>query len=455
MKSIGARLTLFYACATTATAALLFLAGFLLLETRLIRGLDQLNATEFRQLQVRLGSDYASLTPKIINERIRESADATSALFFINVDEPRTGMVFYSHNLNNRSIPDVKGKHIYNAEMPVIGEVRVGEFVMAPFDVSIATPMAQVRDSMHSYIEVCAGLLLLMLFISAAIGLGMSRVVLQPLNFIRETANRINSDNLSERIPTLTHQDELADLTQLLNQMFARLESSFNQIKRFAADASHELKTPLSLIRLHAEKLLDDTALSGASMDAVVVQLEELARLNQIIDEMLFLSRADAQAIKLDLVNHDACNLLSGFEQDAIALAEHEDQRKFLLSLEGNGLVAVDERWLRQVWLNLLSNALNASPPHGHVTMRSRFSGGRWLVTIEDEGEGLADEQLDQIFNRFTQFGSPEHRARGSGLGLAISRSIVALHGGQISAHNRADRAGLSVTVSLPVREQL
>lgn len=452
MKSIGARLTLLYAGAATATAALLFIAGYLLLESRLIRGLDQLNATEFQQLRVRLGADYASLTPKVINERIRDSSDAASALFFINVDEPRTGMVFYSRNLNHRSIPDVKGKHIYNAEMSSIGEVRVGEYVMPPFDITIATPMTQVRDSMRSYIEVCAGLSLLMLFLSAAIGLGMSRVVLRPLNFIRETATRINSDNLSERIPEPTHQDELADLTQLLNQMFARLENSFNQIKRFAADASHELKTPLSLIRLHAEKLLEDHALSGASMDAIVVQLEELARLNQIIDEMLFLSRADAQVMKLNLVPRDPTELLKSFELDAIVLAEHEEERHFELTIATTGIAAFEERWLRQVWLNLLTNALNASPPRGTVTMRSYFGEGKWLVTVEDEGPGLPDAQLDQIFNRFTQFGSPEHRARGSGLGLAISRSIVALHGGQISAHNRTDRSGLSVTVSLPAQ---
>ena len=453
MKSIGARLTVLYAGAATATAALLFIAGYLLLETRLIRGLDDLNAAEFRQVQVRLGSDYARLTPKVINERIRNSADAASALFFINVDEPKTGMVFYSRNLNHRSIPDVKGQHIYDAAILGIGEIRVGEFVMPPFDVSIATPLAQVRDNMQSYMEVSAGLLLLMLFLSAAIGFWMSRIVLRPLNFIRETANRISSDNLSERIPEPTHQDELADLTRLLNQMFARLEESFAQIKRFAADASHELKTPLSLIRLHAEKLIEDGTLPAASMDAVVVQLEEVARLNQIIDEMLFLSRADAQAIKLNLVYCDPTELLHSFELDGVALAEHEGDRRFALITEGCGEVAIEARWLRQVWLNLLTNALRVSPPQGLVTMRSQFASGEWRVIIEDEGPGLPPDEVARIFDRFTQFGSPEHRARGSGLGLAISRSIVALHGGAIRALNRDDRSGLSVRVTLPARQ--
>ncbi|MDE2043226.1 MAG: HAMP domain-containing protein, partial [Alphaproteobacteria bacterium] len=439
-----------YALATTTTAALLFFAGYVLLERQLMRGLDQLITSEFSQLQVRLGPDYATLTPAVLDERIHQTADAAPALFFINVDEPRSGMVFFSRNLNHRTIPDIPGTHLYNANMRGIGDVRVEEFILSPFDVTIATPMQQVRATMRSYIEICAGLLLLMLLLSAAIGLGMSRIVLRPLNFIRETAKRISSDNLGERIPMPQHQDELADLTRLLNQMFDRLEYSFNQIKRFAADASHELKTPLSLIRLHAEKLLDDKALSGASMDALVVQLEELARLNQIIDEMLFLSRADAQAIQLNLIKKDPADFIKNFAQDAQVLAEHEGERHFKLVLEGDGSAAYEERWLRQVWLNLLTNALNASPEGGLITMHSRLGHGSWLVVFEDEGPGLPEDQLEQIFNRFTQFGSNEHRARGSGLGLAIARSIVALHGGEIFARNRKDRSGLSVTIMLP-----
>jgi two-component system heavy metal sensor histidine kinase CusS len=359
-------------------------------------------------------------------------------------------MVFYSSNLHNRPIPDVVGQHVYDAVLPGIGNVRVGEFIMGPFDVSIATPMTQVREGMRDYVEVCAALLLAMLIASVGIGFGLSRVILKPLNFIRDTANRIRSDNLSERIPVPTHHDELTDLTQLLNQMFDRLEDSFTQIKRFSADASHELKTPLSLIRLHAEKMLEDQSLPGSSVDAVLVQLEELARLNQIIDEMLFLSRADAHAIKLSLSAASPEKFLRGFEQDALVLAEHNGQA-FRLITYGHGTVLYEERWLRQVWLNLLTNAFNATPRNGLIAMTSSFCDTTWMVAIEDEGAGLPEIELAQVFERFTQFGSAEHRAKGSGLGLAISRSIVVLHGGTIQAANRADRSGLRVTVSLPV----
>ena len=447
MKSIGARLTFYYALATTLSAALLFVAGYLLLESRLVKGLDDLNRTAFSELRLRMGSDFRSLSPKVINERIRETADASSALFFINVDVPKSGMVFYSHNLDGKAIPDIKGLHQYSVSMDGPGEVRVGEFIMPPFDVTIATPMAQARETMDSYVAVCAGLLAIMLLLSAAVGFGLSRVILRPLNFIRETAARIGSDNLGERIPVPAQRDEMSDLAILLNQMFDRLEKSFEQIKRFSAEASHELKTPLSLIRLHAERLLENGDLDSAATEAVIVQLDEVARLNNIIEEMLFLSRAEAKAIPLDLKSHDPAPMLRSFEQDAAVLAEHQG-KNFCLSHDGVGELAFEERWLRQVWLNLLSNALNASPPGSTVWMRSTFTRTHWQVSVEDEGSGLNAQQIAHMFDRFRQF---EKDAReGSGLGLAIARSIVELHAGTISAQNRPGCVGLSVTVAIP-----
>ncbi|MEO6248722.1 MAG: ATP-binding protein [Sphingomicrobium sp.] len=448
MRTIGTRLTTYYAVAATVSAALLFLAGYLLLEDRLIHGLDQLNRAEYQQLRTRLGADYATLGPAVIDQRIHETAEAGSALFFINVDEPNSGMIFYSLNLHRQAIPDVKGSQTYLATMPRIGELRVSEFVMKPFDVTIATPTAQVREGMRSYVVVCALLLLVMLLVSVLLGRRLSKVILKPLNFIRETASRIGSDNLSERIPVADHDDELSDLALLLNRMFDRLEVAFEQIKRFSADASHELKTPLSLIRLHAEKLLNDGTLTPAAIDAVVVQLGEVARLNQIIEEMLFLSRAEAGAVQLQLVAQDPSAMLASFEQDAIALAEHRGCR-FAMMSSGTGTVSFDERLLRQLWLNLLTNALNVSPPGGLVAMSSRLEDRAWTVEICDDGPGLEPHQLNQMFDRFKQFGTHSANEQGTGLGLAICRSIVDLHGGRIAVSRRSDGLGLRVAVTL------
>jgi two-component system heavy metal sensor histidine kinase CusS len=137
-----------------------------------------------------------------------------------------------------------------------------------------------------------------MVAVSVAIGFGLSRLALRPVRLIRETARRIGSDNLSERIAVANVRDEISDLAQLLNLMFDRLEKSFQQIRRFTAEASHELKTPLSLIRLQAEKLLVQGRLDADDEESVHMQLEEVSRLSQIIEELLFLSRAEACDIK-------------------------------------------------------------------------------------------------------------------------------------------------------------
>ncbi|MDB5445314.1 MAG: cusS [Phenylobacterium sp.] len=449
MRSIGARLTFWYALSATVTMAILFLAGYQLLETRLIHGLDQLNEAEFRQLQARLGPDYKNLDSRVMDERIRNTSESGSVLFYIAIDQPKADIKFKSHNLNGRDIPDVKGKRAYSAAVPAIGDLRIDEFLLPPFDVTIATSARSVHDGMREYLKVSLSLLFAMLVASLGIGLGLSRLLLRPMRGIRETANRIGSDNLSERIPVADVQDELTELAKLLNQMFGRLESAFDQIRRFSDEASHELKTPLSLIRLHAEKMLGDRDLPPAHAEALLVQIEELARLNQIIDEMLFLSRAEAKAIAFDLRPHDPVRFLDNFAQDAQALAEHTG-RRFEWSHAGAGRVAFEDKWLRQVLLNVLTNALNVSPPGGLIRLTSSLAAEVWRVSIEDEGPGLSAEQRARIFERFVRFNTPASGDRGSGLGLTISKSIIDLHGGRIHAEAATGPHGLKLVFEIP-----
>jgi two-component system heavy metal sensor histidine kinase CusS len=449
MRSIGARLTFWYALSATVTLAILFLAGYQLLESRLIQGLDQLNSAEFQQLKAHLGSDYQRLNSEVMAERVRETSESGAVLFYISIERPGTSIKFKSKNLHGGDIPDIKGKRAYSATMPNIGTLRVDEFLLPPFDVTIATSARSVSDGMREYAKVCAALLVAMLVASLGIGLGLSRLLLRPMRAIRETANRIGSDNLSERIPVASVRDEVADLALLLNQMFDRLESAFDQIRRFSDEASHELKTPLSLIRLHAEKMLGDGDLPPVHAEAVLVQIEELARLNQIIDEMLFLSRAEAKAIPFDMKPHDPARFLETFAQDAQVLAEHTG-RSFVHQHKGRGRVAFEEKWMRQVLLNVLTNAINVSPEDGVITLVSSIRGGVWRVSLEDQGPGLAADQRPRIFERFVRFNTPASADRGSGLGLTISKSIIDLHGGRIFADPADGPQGLKVTFEIP-----
>jgi two-component system heavy metal sensor histidine kinase CusS len=294
-------------------------------------------------------------------------------------------------------------------------------------------------------------MLFVMIAISGAIGFGLSRLALRPVRLIRETANHISSDNLSERIPVAAVRDEISELAQLLNQMFDRLESAFDQIRRFTAEASHELKTPLSLIRLQAEKLLMHGNLGAAHEESVHVQLEELARLSQIIEELLFLSRAEARDIELQLAAHTPESVLQGFGQDARVLSEHRGLR-YVQTHQGLGRVLVEPRWLRRVLLNLLANAMNASPPGGTVTLNSVVEAGVWRVALEDQGPGVAAELRERIFERFFRLAPAADSAEsGSGLGLAICRSIIALHRGRIWAEASPGLTGLCVVFTIPL----
>lgn len=442
-------MALWYACAATATLACLFAAGYQFLKSHLVHGLDLMNEAEFHQIEAHLGPDYATVSAPFMETRVRDIADFAYALFYVEIHVPRKGSVFQSSNLKGHSIPDVHGQPRYNTVIEEVGEVRAEEFKLPPFEVTVATPLAPVREILNSYIRVALALLGVMLFVSLGIGLLFSRVLLGPVRVIRDTANRIRSDNLSERIPVGSARDEMDDLARLLNQMFDRLEASFGQIRRFTSDASHELKTPLSLIRLHSERLLTAEGLTAAQRESVHVQLEEIAQLNRIIEELLLLSRADANAIELKLTPQPPAAFLQAWAQDAQVLAEHHGLL-FHLVHSGEGLVAFEQKWMRQVLLNLLTNAIHVSPPGGEVAVRSVLADGLWRLEVRDQGPGLNADMLERMFERFVRAGGPGADYPGSGLGLAICRSIVGLHKGRIHARLGESQRGLCVVIELP-----
>jgi signal transduction histidine kinase len=449
IKSIGARITLWYVVTLTATLACLFVAGHYLLERYLVRQLDELNETQFKHLRATLGRDYAALTPSVIDDRIREATESASSLFYIDMHGPMTNRFFRSRNLHGQSIPDIAGEKSYSIALDGIGELRVSEFSLAPFDVIVATPLMPVHELMLGYRRVFFGLLAAALVLSVVIGYVLSELILRPVRVIQSTANRIRSDNLNERIPVGTVSDEFSQLASFLNQMFDRLETSFSEIRRFSAEASHELKTPLSLVRLHAERMFGDERLSTSHRESVIVQLDEIGRVNQIIDELLFMSRADAGAVLVELAQRMPETFLGTFAQDAIALAEHESKH-FIWSHHGSGTVSIDEKRIRQVLLNLLANALSVSPRGGVISLDSILADSVWRLSLVDEGPGLPPDQCERIFERFVRVDTGTSDQRGSGLGLPISRRIVTMHKGRIWATSRDVGRGMRVVIEIP-----
>jgi len=448
LRSIGARLTLWYALCATISFAILSLVGSRVLDARLTGGLDELNAGEFRQLQAHIGPDYATVPPALLEQRLANVNSYESVLFYISIENPKKGeKIFNSSNLRGRAIPDVKGKRKFNANAPGLGSLRINEFLLPPYDVTVATSARNSDTAIRAYTLTSIALVLVMLVASIVIGLGMSQIVLRPIRAIRETADRIRSDNLSERIPVPDVRDELSELAEMLNRTFDRLERTFVQMRQFSAEVSHELKTPLSLLRLHAEQILRDEP--GRHADAAVEQIEEIARLNRFIDQMLFLSQAEADSISLDLRPTDPRSFIDAFAVDAAVLADDSGHR-FTATSRGKGLVAIDESRLRQVLFNIVVNAIKASPEGSEIQLTSKFGRGIWRIIVDDNGPGASAEQREQMFERFVRFGDPAPTIRGSGLGLTISRAIVRLHGGRMWAEPSRLLGGLSIVVELP-----
>jgi signal transduction histidine kinase len=233
--------------------------------------------------------------------------------------------------------------------------------------------------------------------------------------------------------------------------MFDRLESSFNQTRRFTADASHELKTPLSLMRLQAEKLLIEEGVAPSQEEAFQALLDEIDRLDKIVEDLLFLSRAEAGVFTLDLQAQEPDRFLQTFEQDARVLAEHLGL-DCVCTHDGDGPVLFDRKWIRQVLLNLVKNSLSVTSSGSRITVSSTVSGDMWRVSVEDDGPGVPEEQREHIFERFVRIGvAARANDQGCGLGLAICRSIVELHGGRIFAAPGAGGRGLRVTFEIPI----
>jgi two-component system heavy metal sensor histidine kinase CusS len=205
-------------------------------------------------------------------------------------------------------------------------------------------------------------------------------------------------------------------------------------------------------MRLHAENLLLEGGLTAPQEEALHVQLEEIDRLNKIIEDLLFLSRAEAGAIPLDLKSQPPGGFLDTFTPDARVLAEHAGVCCSIRH-HGNGAVTFDPKWIRQVLLNLVKNSLSASPAGSQISIVSELGGSVWRVAVEDEGPGVPVDQRERIFERFVRVGSAASRDdRGTGLGLAICRSIIELHAGRIYASAAVLASGLRVTFEIPVR---
>ncbi|HET7536862.1 MAG TPA: ATP-binding protein [Candidatus Didemnitutus sp.] len=452
MRSMTQRLTVWYAVAVTATVVVAMLAGRWLLEKQVHDNLNLLQDAEDVEVIHDLGRDMEQFGDAELVRQMRVHSEADEDLFFFQIHSADGRVLFRSPNLGDSVLPDLSlvGPR-WTATLPPHGPVYISRYAHGKRILQIGSRLEPTEHLFRQYTGVSLVLAAVVAAASLGLGYGISRLALRPLRDIRKTADRITADNLSARIPVPPGRDEAAELVQLLNAMFDRLEAAFRQVRQFSADASHELKTPLTLIRLNAERLRQQVADRPDAVGAVDALFEEIAGMNQLIESLLFLAKAESGVLPLARSEQQVRDFVESVREDAAVLAEDRGQR-LVVERSDAGSVRFDRNLMRQVLLNLVNNAVAVSSAGGTITLRSLLADGRWRLEVLDEGPGLPPDQVERVFERFMRLSKPDRGTdEGHGLGLAICRGLAQLHGGAIWAANRADRKGLVVTVELPV----
>ena len=284
--------------------------------------------------------------------------------------------------------------------------------------------------------EILVVLVLGLPLVVALAGIGgyvLARRALTPIDHLASEARRITAERLHERLSVPNHHDEIGRLAAVINDTFARLESSFEQLRRFTADASHELRTPLSVIRGIGEIGLHETRTPAEYKEAMGSMLEEVDRLTTLVDTLLRLSHGDAGTVRLSRESVDVGQLARDVVSSLGILAEERNQR-LRIEVADSISVTADRLVLREAITNIVDNAIKYSPRRSAIEIRVHGDGDRAMVDVADEGSGIAAEHRERIFDRF--FRLDEGRSRdsgGTGLGLAIARWAVEANGGHIS----------------------
>ena len=263
-------------------------------------------------------------------------------------------------------------------------------------------------------------------------GWWLTRRALAPMKNLTDAATKIHERNLRDPLPRTRNGDELDRLTKVFNDSLARLDDSFKRIHEFTLHASHELKTPLTIMCGEAEIASRDESLPPAERERAASQLDELRRLARIVDGLTLLAKADAGqvALKLEPLRFD--ELVHEAFADAQILAEPHGIQVELTTCE-EITVRGDRHRLRQLLLNLADNAVKYNQPKGGVIMSLLKSGDMAHFTITNTGAGIPPEILPRVFDRFFR-GDPAHSQAvdGCGLGLSIAQWIVSAHNGTI-----------------------
>jgi len=341
----------------------------------------------------------------------------------------------------------------FRQEVPAFLPVMPG---MLPGGPSIESGAIAVGRSTTDIDESLAGLIRtlaiagpLTLVLAGAGGIFLAQRALKPVDQITRTAREIEESDLSRRIPVQS-KDELGRLASTLNQMIERLEKAFKRQQRFTSDASHELRTPLAVIQAESTLALNKERTANEYKQSLEIVSNESMLMAKVVDQLLTLARADSGKEQLSFEEIDLSELLAGVAAHAEILCRDKGLEFYSDRME-TILVSGDRAKLRELFLNLLDNAIRYSPDGGKISLTLRRAEEMAVISIADTGIGISEEDIPHIFERFYRVDKARSRVEnGAGLGLAICKYIAEIHGGRIEVISRLGE-GSTFSVWLPI----
>lgn len=464
LNSITVRLTFFY---SVATFILLFVIGLFLYGTTvhvLHRANNQFLSHEIvilKKLLKNQSKNRLALEQKVVEIPNAETGSAYH--YFVRILDEKNNVVLQTPGIkkvlkNNRFL-NRKAKLVndklkrwsgdgYTQYVLMQSPVHFGPSHQSGL-IQIALDVSYQQQMLKQYQVILLMVLLLGFLFAILVGYIIAQRGLRSVSELTSTTKTISASSLHQRLDPEFWPKELKTLGMAFNQMLDRIETSFAYLTEFSADLAHELRTPVNNLMGETEIALTRDYSVEEYQQVLVSNLEELRRISQIIENLLFLARADN--LQLDIKKE---SLAVGREIQRIcdyyqALA---DEKNISISLQGDALVHANPVMFSRIISNLLSNAIKYTPNDGSIKIIVSKVVDTVHITLKDNGMGIAAEHLPKIFNRFYRVDAARsHRSGGVGLGLAIVKSIVELHRGTISIMSETGR-GTSVRLILPVR---
>lgn len=401
--------------------------------------------------------------------------------YFIQIADTNLQIVWKTKNLKSNTLPFLPKNDILKDENEAIPD-SVIQFVKTVFQehlegnfdniyidnqkvrlfvkntnqaiISVGYSIEDIENTLNGLFSILLYAFPIILIVSTIGGLILSKLSLRAIDEIAVNAEEITASNLSRRLPEPLTNDEVGHLTNTLNKMIERLEESFNQIRRFTSDASHELKTPLTILRGEIEIALQTQKKPEQYQIILASALEEAERLSNVVETLLELSRADAGQVKMAFQEQNIAKLIMDISEDAEILAEQKNiwvEKRIPQTVTAT----FDSARLHQAILNIVDNAIKYTNENGKISIELTEDEKYAILKVSDTGIGIPRNQLPYIFDRFYRVDKARSQeTRGAGLGLSIVKWIIDVHKGKIDIKSQL-HYGTSFTIKIPKKKNL